>query len=445
MKKLILATIAILCILVLSISYTYSRYQKNLIGNTYILNSQSYTDVTGSLTLVSRDDKTYSLTINNNNPYDVRVKIAGEVDGTFPNGEDYIVVGANSSSTQNVVLKGADSAMYTDIDSERVGWDTYLYVSRNVYLDAVKPYDAENVDLGATNIYLDGTLKETILSENVVGDFPENQVFNGPTTGNTGGLYTVTDSETGEKTYFYRGRVTDNYVSFAGYTWRILRINSDGSVRLILDGSAGNAQYKNTNVPTPHTIEAANSLIAWQNSTVYSTLHTWYNNNLAQYDDYIATSNYVFDDSYEQRTSSATQGSVYYYGSYIRVGLDGRQYIPTFDGTEENTIQDKIGLITADEISYAGGAWGQNNTRFFLYNGNIRTDSWTMSPSFWDNSVHYKAGILVMGRSGNIHDWPSNGNTLTSSLALRPVISLKADVKITGSGTQRDPYRVVTN
>ena len=36
--------------------------------------------------------------------------------------------------------------------------------------------------------------------------------------------------------YIYRGTVINNYVDFAGFTWRIVRINGDGTVRLILDG-----------------------------------------------------------------------------------------------------------------------------------------------------------------------------------------------------------------
>lgn len=58
--------------------------------------------------------------------------------------------------------------------------------------------------------------------------------------------------------------MTNNYASFAGRTWKILRINSGGSIRMILDASAGNTTYQNSNVPTPHTIDAANSLIVWK-------------------------------------------------------------------------------------------------------------------------------------------------------------------------------------
>ncbi|HBA37146.1 MAG TPA: hypothetical protein DCY94_00345, partial [Firmicutes bacterium] len=37
--------------------------------------------------------------------------------------------------------------------------------------------------------------------------------------------------------YYYRGAVTNNYVKFGGFFWRIIRINGDGSVRIIYDGT----------------------------------------------------------------------------------------------------------------------------------------------------------------------------------------------------------------
>ena len=36
--------------------------------------------------------------------------------------------------------------------------------------------------------------------------------------------------------YYYRGAVTNNYVKFAGFYWRIIRVNGDGSLRIIYDG-----------------------------------------------------------------------------------------------------------------------------------------------------------------------------------------------------------------
>ena len=65
------------------------------------------------------------------------------------------------------------------------------------------------------------------------------------------GLYAAADDE--GTSYYYRGAVRNNYVSFAGFTWRIIRRNGDGSVRLIYSGKStsdtgtsvtiGNSQY----------------------------------------------------------------------------------------------------------------------------------------------------------------------------------------------------------
>ena len=65
------------------------------------------------------------------------------------------------------------------------------------------------------------------------------------------GLYAAEDDE--GTSYYYRGAVRNNYVSFAGFTWRIIRRNGDGSVRLIYSGKStsdtgasvaiGNSQY----------------------------------------------------------------------------------------------------------------------------------------------------------------------------------------------------------
>ena len=52
----------------------------------------------------------------------------------------------------------------------------------------------------------------------------------------TDGLYMAEDDE-GES-YYYRGAVKNNYVSFAGFTWRIIRRNGNGSIRMIYSGKS---------------------------------------------------------------------------------------------------------------------------------------------------------------------------------------------------------------
>ncbi len=67
------------------------------------------------------------------------------------------------------------------------------------------------------------------------------------------GLFMAEDDD-GES-YYYRGAVKNNYVSFAGFTWRVIRRNGDGSVRMIYSGKStsdtgtavtiGNSQFNN--------------------------------------------------------------------------------------------------------------------------------------------------------------------------------------------------------
>ena len=50
------------------------------------------------------------------------------------------------------------------------------------------------------------------------------------------GLYMTEDDE--GDSYYYRGAIKNNYVSFAGFIWRIIRRNGDGSVRMIYSGKS---------------------------------------------------------------------------------------------------------------------------------------------------------------------------------------------------------------
>ena len=53
------------------------------------------------------------------------------------------------------------------------------------------------------------------------------------------GIYSAQDDY--GTSYYFRGAVTNNYVKFADYYWRIIRINGDGTIRLIYDGTSAHA------------------------------------------------------------------------------------------------------------------------------------------------------------------------------------------------------------
>ena len=92
-----------------------------------------------------------------------------------------------------------------------------------------------------TNVFKEGTLAYTTYqNETIQGRSNKTKLLYGfDSTTETSGLYTYPDMD-GGTTYYYRGTEVNNYVSFAGKTWRIVRVLEDGSVRLILDDRIDN-------------------------------------------------------------------------------------------------------------------------------------------------------------------------------------------------------------
>ena len=108
-------------------------------------------------------------------------------------------------------------------------------------------------------------------------------------------------------------------------------------------------------------------------------------------------------------------------------------YIPNFrcemDGNSKGIINASVGLLTYDEVIYAGNYYLQTNTNYYLYNSKY---FWTMSPAGF-------SGIYSI-----VWDVTSVGALTTSfvygNAALRPVLNLKADTLVTGTGTSTNPY-----
>ncbi len=237
---------------------------------------------------------------------------------------------------------------------------------------------------------------------------------------NENGLYKYTyDNKT---TYFFRGNVTNNYVRFAENTWRIVRINEDGTIRLIMQDGINNNQivaYNNSK-----------SSIYYTESDAKALLENWYNTNLSAYSDYIETGNYYCEQfKVAYSTAYATNVGMPETTTYTN-------YVPNFicgsDKNGKGIVTSNIGLITYDELAFAGAYYGIANNAFYLYNGSI---TWSMSS---DGGTTSEKQVWGLDTAGNI------GMSGVSSIirALRPVINLNSNVKVSGSGTLIDPYVV---
>ena len=79
----------------------------------------------------------------------------------------------------------------------------------------------------------------------------------------------------------------------------------------------------------------------------------------------------------------------------------------------------------------AGGVYGQTNTKYYLY---IGQEYWTMSPYYFSFDSAY---VEVMHADNSLTPIRTDYSNY-----VRPVINIKSNVIITGSGTSSDPYVV---
>ena len=282
--------------------------------------------------------------------------------------------------------------------------------------------------------------------------------------------------------YYFRGAVTNNYVEFANKCWRIVRVGGDGSVKLILhnDNTAGvanpcdpannsasaafarysgttytsafNANYNDNayvgfkyGTPGSNTYEATHANT--NKSTILTNLETWYTNNLKTYESVIADTVWcndktnVTDTSYDP-SSMTPNGlgygtNVTYYGATQRLVSKSNSAGGTGPSLKCNgelsKITSKIGLITADELAYAGYARGLQNTTTYLQENATSDYWWSLSPFRFSGSYAYVWG--VGGGSGSLINI-GVGN----AGGVRPSISLKSKTNVTGEGTSSSPY-----
>ena len=297
------------------------------------------------------------------------------------------------------------------------------------------------------------TLKDTILANNSVNSGTPN-FANTATTDE--GVYKTQD-DWGDS-YYFRGAVNNNWVKFANFYWRIIRINGDGSIRMIYQGTSANTTGTGTQLQTNAFNSSYNrsEYVGYMytsgqqhgnttNSPIKTIIDNWYSSNLASYADKISKEAGFCGDRELQSGSWSSTGS-HNYAGYGRLVANSSSVNPTFKCSNSNDLYttsssskgnkklaNPIGLITADEVVMGGLPWSGSTTSNYLYTGQ---HYWTMSPSSFNASDSH-ARVFRVDSSGRL-DAP----IVSSADGVRPVINLSADVKVTGSGTSSDPFVV---
>ena len=81
----------------------------------------------------------------------------------------------------------------------------------------------------------------------------------------------------------------------------------------------------------------------------------------------------------------------------------------------------------------AGGLYNTSNNNYYLYTG---YHYWTMTPH------DFYSGTAVVNDVRYDGSFSVDGVDSTRGIRVRPVLSLKSDISVTGTGTQNDPYVV---
>ena len=324
-------------------------------------------------------------------------------------------------------------------------------------------------------------VKGITIDEVIAGGTPtDDSIFSGT---NGDGVYTWTkgDYSGGDKPIkYYRGNVNNNWVVFGKdgdqyIWWRIIRSNSNGSLRMIYAGLSANKNvapattsdktgigynlfnpsndmnmyvgFKYTNNEVHGTITNS-TILGEDNSTDKLTLYGWYNTTLgtsSNYSDKIDINAGFCNDRNPSTSTSSINGSggtgktTTYYAGKIRLE---RNKLPSLLCTNNKDIfKTPIGLITADEVQMGGMVVDSpDNTNSYLY---TKEYYWTMTPYYY-NGPASGAAVFIVQSNGSLFYKDVDISIEYRSISIRPVINLKKDIFFEkgGTGTSTDPYIV---
>ena len=189
-----------------------------------------------------------------------------------------------------------------------------------------------------------------------------------------------------ENTFYFRGTNVNNNITFANKEWKIVRINKDGSIKLVLNDSIGTSTYNN----------------------IDTTLNTWYNSNIkgSDYEKYVVQDNYCNDTtlSYKRVTSNKPKLKC------------------------NNTTKKNIGILSVDEVMLSNATYNSTTKTSYL-DSSINT--YTLTPAQTNNDVFAFGGTKQISIVNK-----------TDTLGIRPSITITKDANLSGEGSTSNKYKV---
>ena len=253
--------------------------------------------------------------------------------------------------------------------------------------------------------------------------------------------------------------------------WRIIRTNADGSIKLLYAGTSPDTEKAyigmsafNTTMDDPMyagykygtTGSLENNRLNTNDSTIKTYVDNWYKNNLTAYTKYLSKDAVYCNDRNLASGQTYSTTNDFDYASVERIETNKQ---PTYNCTNmsdafsvNNTsakLDYPVGLMTIDELSYAGGqaiteltapyAWYYTNANGESSCGRLAFSS--LSPSGRHVGYLQVWDVDGSGDPGYLDNLVVGSN----STAVRPSVSLLSCNLISrGDGSPENPYEIYT-
>ena len=365
--------------------------------------------------------KTFTITNNSKEEYKYNISIKDLIN-TFVT-EGYLQYKITSTNGYNMTE-------FKDIPKSSVATDTILAYSVSIPVGVTQSY---TIEFKYTN-------DESVDQSDDMGKKLSGTLFITEGTEDPSLATLIKANAVNENGYRYEGSDPNNYIQMektdgTKETWRIIGLFPDG-----VNGEEVirvRRHYEQGRFPTG-AFDLNGNL--WQDSTLYTNLKNDYN-----------TSNYSGTVKFKMYLGTSSS-----FESYTSSDLYNMERLLNSKGTASSyangvtSYVGEVGLIYPSDYGYAAQAsdclrivkpnsYGSNSTCYtknWLYQGSS-TLQWIISPEYYT-----KYSVITIYTDGNLTEYNDSYDYLIpgDNGAYSPVMALKADVTVTGSGTQSDPY-----
>ncbi len=348
-----------------------------------------YKDKTVTFSVINSSEETVYYYIAFLNPKNIK----GNIKYTLTNGDDVTI-------TDYLTPYSSTISSYIEIEGEGIHNYTLSFNAEDKITYSIEiSVSEENSEV--TNF------ADTILSHNEIKTAPLTEPGKEIATEDEGLIRTIDDYGSA---YYFRGNVQNNNVVIDDVNYKIVKINGDGSVKLVLDGVTETIKKYYDSIDN----------YKFKNSNLYTYLNNdWFVKNVKKSEFYVANQKYCNDNT------QGDEGLL----SETRIKVD---HIPSFICLGDK-VQSKIAMLTVDEVIYAGATTEDENKSFYLYNEDITIEYYLLTGAKLTEKDYTPFAVSA---NGKVLDKDTGDNLR----AIRPVITIIKTAVVSGTGTVNDPY-----